>query len=219
MEKLNELELRVLGCLIEKELTTPEYYPLSLSALVSACNQKSNRHPVTAFDQEDVARGLELLREKELARRVQTAGGRVAKYAHNLRERLPVAPAHVAILCELMLRGPQTPGELRNRANRMYAFEGLDDVNAALDELSAGENPRVVKLPRQPGQKEARYAHLLGTEDPFLLAEQESPAEPAVVKIRKDDERLHGLEQEVAKLRGDLDDLKKAFEAFKAEFG
>ena len=161
--KLTLEEVRVLGCLVEKELATPEYYPLSLNALVNACNQKSNREPVMSLADAVVAAALERLRRGGLA--LQAAeGGRVAKFGHNLHGKLHLSDEETAVVCELLLRGPQTSGELRGRASRMRAFPDVAEVEAVLQGLIQREPPLVAKLPRQPGRKEHRYVHLFGGE-------------------------------------------------------
>ena len=159
-QELTEVEVRVLGALVEKETTTPEYYPLSLNALVNACNQKSNREPVTALDEETVRKALRSLTDQVMVRSA-SGDSRVAKYEHRLNELYNFHRHEIAVLCVLMLRGPQTPGELRTRAERMYAFEDLDAVHAALNLLMRREQALVKVLPRQPGTKESRYMHLL----------------------------------------------------------
>ena len=159
-QELTEVEVRVLGALVEKETTTPEYYPLSLNALVNACNQKSNREPVTALDEETVRKALRSLTDRVMVRSA-SGDSRVAKYEHRLNELYNFHRHEIAVLCVLMLRGPQTPGELRTRAERMYAFEDLDAVHAALNLLMRREQALVKVLPRQPGTKESRYMHLL----------------------------------------------------------
>ena len=156
---LNGKEVRVLGCLIEKELATPEYYPLTLNALTNASNQKSNREPVMSLEETEVIRALDSLRNKQLAL-VSAEGGRVPKYRHALMERLRLDPAELALLAELLLRGPQTMGELRARAERMHPFADLADVEEALRELMERTPPLATILPRQPGRKEQRYAHM-----------------------------------------------------------
>src|SRR6266478_7741794 len=158
---LNEMEARVLGSLIEKELTTPAYYPLSLNALVNACNQKSNRDPYMNLDEDAVREALRSLNQKELAGPADNMESRVKKYEHRLQEAFNFTRHEIAILCELLLRGPQTPGELRGRAERMHRFEALQDVQSALQKLMQREPALVKVLPRQPGTKESRYAHLL----------------------------------------------------------
>src|SRR6201997_3958464 len=158
--ELSEIEARVLGALVEKETTTPEYYPLSLNALVNACNQKSNRDPVMTLDEDAVRQALRSLSDQAM---VRSAGGdsRVAKFEHRLNELYNFHRHEIAVLCVLLLRGPQTPGELRTRAERMYAFEDLEAVHSALNHLMRREPPLTKVLPRQPGTKEARYMHLL----------------------------------------------------------
>lgn len=158
---LDDREVRILGCLMEKEMTTPEYYPLSLNALTNACNQKSNRNPVVSFDENTVAEGLDSLKQKGLARETHTAGSRVTKYLHELLSRYDLATPEMAVLCELMLRGPQTLGELRSNAGRMSAFENLSDVQETVRGLTEHVPPLAVKLSREPGRKEPRYMHLL----------------------------------------------------------
>ena len=160
---LNDTELRVLGSLIEKELTTPEYYPLSLNALVNACNQKSNRDPVMNLDEDAVTRALDSLRFKQFAL-LSGAGGRVAKYRHALAEKFRFSPAELTVLCELMLRGAQTVGELRSRGERMHAFADLAEVEGVLQDLMERTPAVVARLPRQPGRKESRYAQLFAGE-------------------------------------------------------
>src|SRR5579862_6971373 len=158
---LNEFEARVLGALIEKEITTPDYYPISLNALVNACNQKSNREPLMTLDEHSVREALRSLNQKELAGPADTFDSRVAKYEHRLQEAFNFTRSETAILCELLLRGPQTPGELRSRAERMHHFDDLSQVQSALHLLMKREPPLAAVLPRQPGTKEARYVHLL----------------------------------------------------------
>src|SRR5713101_815179 len=158
---LNEVETRVLGSLIEKDVTTPDYYPLSLNALVNACNQKNNRDPVMALDEGAVRDALGLLQNKRLAGPASGADSRITKYEHRSQEVFNFDRREIAILCVLLLRGPQTPGELRGRTERMYHFEDLSTVQSSLHHLMNREPPLVMVLPRQPGTKEARYVHLL----------------------------------------------------------
>jgi uncharacterized protein len=159
--KLNEIEVRVLGCLIEKQLTTPEYYPLTLNALVAACNQKSNRDPVVSYDEAAVSAAIEELRELNLVYLYYGSSSRAVKHKHMLPSVLELNEAETAVMCELMLRGPQTAGELRGRTERLHAFEGIGQVQETLDGLAGRDEPLVLKLERQPGQKEGRFAHLL----------------------------------------------------------
>jgi len=206
---LDPMALRVLGALLEKQMSTPEYYPLTLSALVNACNQSSNRDPVMRLDESTVLEALELLREEQLAWEVRGAGSRTTKYEHRLRERFELTEQESAVLCELMLRGPQTPGELRSRTQRLYAFQDLSEVEAALDCLASGSEPLASKLPRQPGSREACFAQLLGgSEDP--RATQPLGELPGL-------EAPPSLRQEVAALRAELASLRADFEAFRRQ--
>src|SRR5580704_10444208 len=215
---LTEVEARVLGALVEKEITTPEYYPLSLNALVNACNQKSNRDPVMDLDESAVRTALRTLDDKTLARSAAT-DGRVAKYEHQLQEAFNFTRPEIAILCELLLRGPQTPGELRGRASRLYEFEDLSVVHSTLEKLMRRELPLVKLLARQPGTKEARYAQLLSG-DP---QEGSAPSTTSVkteqsVTAAAGDERIAGLEEEVAALRGEISELKRQWGEFRKQF-
>ena len=205
---LDAEELRVLGSLLEKEITTPEYYPLSLNALLNACNQKSNRDPAVQFDEETVERALYLLREKGLALNITGAGSRVVKYGHRLSEKLNLGRRELALLCELMLRGPQTLGELRTRADRMHHFDDTTEVESVLDHMPE----LVTRLPRRPGEKEARHAHLLSGEPEISAPLPEHAAAPP----RAD--RITELEAEVAQLRQEMDDLKQQFAGFRKQF-
>ncbi len=214
---LNDLEVRVLGCLIEKELATPEYYPLTLNALTNACNQRSNREPVLSLEETDVVRSLDSLRFKQLAL-TSAEGGRAAKYRHILAEKLRLSPAELALLAELLLRGPQTLSELRSRAERMHPFPDLGAVEAVLDELMARTPPLVARLPRQPGRKEQRLAHLLSGE-PVVAADERPPVpEAARLTVMAENERIAKLEEEVASLRGEVASLRRLVEEFKAQF-
>jgi hypothetical protein len=204
---LHPIEARVLGCLLEKEITTPEYYPLSVNALLAACNQKSNRDPVVQFEEDTVEQALISLRDKGLLLSVSGAGSRVPKYGHRISERLNLGRRELAILCELMLRGPQTTGELRNRCERMHPFDDLSEVESVIDRMPE----LVVKLPRRTGEKEARFAHLL-CGPPAVTEEQ--PEEPAPARL----DRIGGLETEIARLRSELEDLKQQFAGFRKQF-
>ena len=204
MELLDPTEVRVLGALMEKEATTPEYYPLSLNALVNACNQKTNREPVTDYDDDTVADALASLREKHLALTL-TGGSRVNKYQQRMSETLNLGRRESAVLCVLFLRGPQTLGEIKDRSERMFSFADLAETEAVLEKLGA----LVKKLPRLPGQKEARYVHLLsGEPDLEAMAEPSSAAPPT---------RVAQLEQDLRDLRSEFDDLKRRFEALEAQ--
>jgi uncharacterized protein YceH (UPF0502 family) len=206
---LDANEVRVLGALIEKEITTPEYYPLSLNALVNACNQKSSRDPIMQLDEIAVERALARLEDLELVRRVHDS--RVPKFEHQARSRIDLRRPEIAVLCLLMLRGPQTPGELRNRSDRLYTFDDLAAVQSTLERLSRQpaeedsaqrkeQGPLVVLLPRQPGEKEARYAHTLAGTPEVTRREAVPASAPG-----ESTSRLTQLEEEVATLRSQLD--------------
>lgn len=216
---LSDIEVRVLGALIEKETTTPEYYPLSLNALLNACNQKSNREPAMTLDENAARQALRSLTGQAL---VRSAGGdsRVAKYEHRLSELYNFHRHEIAVLCVLLLRGPQTPGELRTRAERLYAFEGLDAVHAALNLLMRREPALVKVLPRQPGTKESRYMHLFSGEDaPVLTAHAESPsAHLQHSQASGDGDRFTELEAEITSLRRELETLREQFASFQKQF-
>jgi len=205
----------VLGCLVEKEITTPEYYPLSLNALIHACNQKSNRDPLMNLEEEAVRGALRGLGEQALARSA-SGDSRVAKYEHRLADTFNFTRPETAVLCELLLRGPQTPGELRSRAERMHPFEDLSVVQSTLKRLMEREPPLVKLLPRQAGNKEARYAHLLSGEVEVREAPplEERPVSGGVAESA----RTRGLESEVAGLREELADLKRQFAEFRKQF-
>jgi uncharacterized protein YceH (UPF0502 family) len=215
MEKLSSEEARVLGSLLEKEMTTPEYYPLSVNALMNACNQKSSRDPVVSYDEAAVQRALDSLMAKGMARLATGADSRVRKYRHNITDKLMLREQDRAVLCVLLLRGPQTLGELRTRTERMHPFKELGEVEATLNELAASEMmAMVVKLPRQAGSKEGRYAQLF-TEVPVQLETSEpqpplsvSPAE----RIHQLEEEIQGLKDEFAQLRQQFMDFRKLFE-------
>jgi uncharacterized protein len=205
---LHPVEARVLGALLEKEITTPEYYPLSLNALVNACNQKSNRDPVVNFDQATVEQALPLLREKGLLLTTTGAGSRVPKYGHRIAEKLNLGRRELAVLCELILRGPQTLGELRTRAERMHPFDDLSEVLSVIE-----RQPELfVKLPRRAGEKEARYAHLLSG-PPASVTEEEFEA-----PVQGRGDRVGALEAEVAQIRAELEDLKQQLAGFRRQF-
>jgi len=214
---LNAVEVRVLGSLIEKEITTPEYYPLTLNALTNACNQTSNRDPVVSFDDKTVARALDSLREKKLAWMV-TGVGRVPKYEHRFAEAFQLAAQEIAVLCVLMLRGPQTVGEIRGRSGRLYEFKELEEVDLTIQALMAAQTPLVVRLPRQPGTKESRYAHLLAGEVNVEERQTSARLEPATLEVRQENERVASLEAEIARVRDELTDLKRQFLDFKKQF-
>jgi uncharacterized protein len=206
MELLDTAEVRVLGALIEKEATTPEHYPLSLNALVNACNQKSNRHPVVDYDEDTVSDAIDRLREKRLAV-VLVGSGRVTKYSQRVSETLNLGRRELAVLCTLLLRGGQTLGEIKDRSERMFAFADLDETARALEKLAEWpEGALVRKLARQPGQKEARYAHLLAGE-PAIEADAEAPVAAQPSRVAQLEDEVRELRAEVSELRKRLDDL------------
>jgi uncharacterized protein len=211
---LTEVEARVLGALIEKDIATPDYYPLSLNALVNACNQKNNRDPVMTLDADAVQQALATLQEKRLAGPASGADSRVAKYEHRLQEVFNFDRREVAIVCVLLLRGAQTPGEVRGRTDRMYRFEALDDVVSTLDRLAQRDPPLARVLPRQPGTKESRYMHLFSGEpaEATLAGAAATAPSPAAA------DRLTRLEDEVAQLRNDLTEMREQLDAFRKQF-
>jgi len=213
---LNEVECRVLGSLVEKEITTPGYYPLSLNALVNACNQKSNRDPAMNLDEASVRRALHSLDEQSLIRSVSATDSRVTKYEHRLQEAYNFYRHEIAILCVLLLRGPQTPGELRTRAERMHPFDDLSAVQSSLQHLMKREPPLAKLLARQQGTKEARYAHFLSGDVEVLEAKSQAEATPDGVGV--DGERITNLEQKVATLQKEIADLKQQFALFRKQF-
>ena len=214
LEKLSEIEVRIIGALIEKELTTPEYYPLTLNALVAACNQKTNREPVVSYTETEVQKSLDELREKNLAYVFYGSTSRVPKYKHILDKVYELERSEVSIMCVLLLRGAQTLGELRGRTDRLYDFSGLGEVQETLDNLMRRDEPLVVKLERQPGQKEVRYAHLLSGEIDqsayaVSVATSHKPAE---------NERVTVLETELENLKSEFDSFRHEFDEFKKQF-
>jgi uncharacterized protein YceH (UPF0502 family) len=212
---LTDVETRVLGSLVEKETTTPDYYPLSLNALLNACNQKSNRHPVMNLDENAVRDALLTLNEKGLAGAAGGADSRVTKYEHRLQEVFNFSRPEIAVLCVLLLRGAQTPGELRGRTERLHRFNELDEVHSALQHLMKRQPPLVKVLPRQPGTKEARYAHLLSG-DVEVWEPEAAPA--AAAGSSADSERLARLEDQVAALQQEISDLKEQLADFRKQF-
>ena len=216
---LTEIETRVLGSLIEKDITTPDYYPLSLNALVNACNQKNNRDPVMTLDENAVRDALSTLQEKRMAGPASGADSRVAKFEHRLQEVFNFDRREIAIVCVLLLRGPQTPGELRGRTDRMYHFDALEDVVSTLDRLAQREPPLVAVLPRQPGTKESRYMHLFSGEAPTEVirgASAVSTGTPASGDSLAD--RIETLEQDVSCLRAELAEVQQQLAAFRKQF-
>ena len=213
---LSEIEVRVLGSLIEKDITTPDYYPLSLNALVNACNQKNNREPVMALNEDRVRQALSTLQEKRMAGPAGGADSRVTKYEHRLQEVFNFDRRETAVICVLLLRGPQTPGELRGRTDRVYRFDALDDVQATLHKLMDRQPPLVRVLPRQPGTKESRYVHqFAGDTFPPLTPET---ANSRVRTESSDEQRIANLEAEVAALKRDFQELKRQVSEFTEQF-
>ncbi len=212
---LSDVEARVLGALVEKDITTPDYYPLSLNALVNACNQKNNRDPVMNLEEGAVRDALNGLHDDGLAGPASGADSRVTKYEHRLQETFNFTRGETAALCALLLRGPQTPGELRSRTERMHHFEDLDAVQFSLQKLMQREPPLVAVLPRQPGTKEARYAHLLSGE--IDVAELQSQS-PSPVSKSAEGERISRLEEAIATLQNEVGELKRQFAEFRKQF-
>ena len=211
--ELDPREVRVLGCLIEKALSTPDYYPMTLNALTTACNQKTNRDPVVDYDTSDVAEAIDSLQRKRLVGNASSAHDRTAKYRHALAEAMHLDEPQLAVLSSLMVRGPETVGELRGRTTRLHEFDSLEEVEGVLDRLAQREPPLVKQLPRRPGQKEARYAHLFSGE-PDADAAPHDPHSPRAEM----EERINALEQQVEDLRARLDDYAEAFKTFRSQF-
>jgi len=220
---LTPVEARVLGSLIEKETTTPEYYPLSLNALANACNQKSNREPAMQLKEDEIREALNHLESQSLVRSI--AESRATKFAHRLQDAFNFYRPEVAIVCELLLRGPQTPGELRTRASRMHPFEDLESVHSALQRLSKREPPLVTVLPRLPGTKEARYAHLMGDTSPLAASPDKPAGEVGTSQVERassvgshNSTEVAALRGEIAELRDEIGNLKQQFAAFRKQF-
>ncbi len=217
--KLSTVEARILGTLIEKQMTTPDYYPLTLNALVNACNQKSNRNPVMSLDENTIIPGLDSLRAQHLVWQVKTQGSRTVKFEHNMKDVFDFSASELAVICLLLLRGPQTSGEIRSRTTRLCEFHGLAAVEHTLEKLAAHEKgPFVVKLPRSPGQKESRYAHLFSD---VPQTEPDAPADPisqAPTAQTVDHDRIAILEEQVANLTDTLEALKSEFDNFRKQF-
>ncbi len=212
---LNEIETRVLGALMEKEITTPDYYPLSLNSLVNACNQKNNRDPVMNLDESSVREALDSLQSKRLAGPASGADSRVTKYEHRSAEVFNFTRGEAAVICVLLLRGPRTPGELRGRTERMHRFDGLDEVHSTLQRLMQREPSLVKMLSRQPGTKESRYVHLLSGDVADELPER-VPDSSGTIADRGDG--FASLREDVAALRNEVAELKAEFEDFKKRF-
>lgn len=211
---LNDIEIRILGCLIEKELTTPEYYPLTLNSLVNACNQKSNRNPIVSYDESIVTQGIEGLERKNLVRKTFLSGSRVTKYIHTLLDRFDLSREELAIFCELMVRGPQTIGEIRLHTERMFIFKKLEEVENTLIKLIQHDPPLIIKLPREIGRKECRYTHTFSGDikiNSNIHQEISSPQNQGINKIAQ-------LEKEIEELKKEIIDLKQAFFEFKSQF-
>ena len=211
---LTDHEVRLLGCLIEKEMATPDYYPLTLNALLNACNQKSNRNPVVSFDEEVVLYALNGLKERGMIR--QSNISRVPKYEHIFAHELKLVAREKAVICILMLRGPQTLGEIRSRTERLYSFKDLDEVQETLFTLE--ETKLVKKLPRQPGRKESRYAHLLSGEPDEVLAKDVNRRETDTIIVRKENSSSGDMQEQIDLLRRELQDLRLEFKTFKSQF-
>lgn len=215
LDPLSATEARIVGSLVEKQLTTPEYYPLTLNALTAACNQKSNRDPVMSLSETEIMTAIDSLRDKNLVYLYYGTGSRTVKYKHMLPSVYDLDDAGVAIVAVLLLRGPQTIGELRERTGRLHEFGGLNEVQESLDELTRRDEPIVVKLERQPGQKEARYAHLLSGE----VAQEAIAASPRpVASAGESNERIEKLESEVETLRNELAEFRATFDEFRKQF-
>ena len=216
---LNEYELRALGALVEKHIATPDYYPMTLNALVNACNQKNHRDPVVSYDETIVAKALDSLREKNLAYVFHGSEARAPKYGHLFPKAFDLSEAEIPLMCVLILRGPQTSGELRSRAQHLRKFESLAEVETLLQGLSLRDEPLIVRLPRQPGSRESRFAHLLG--GPVEMEQREAPPHqaPSVQQTQAENDRIANLEEEVASLRQELSELKQQFAEFKRELG
>lgn len=217
---LSPIEARVLGCLIEKEIATPDYYPLTLNALVAACNQKSNRAPTMGLTDRDVVQALDTMRyDHKLAMQVTSTASRVPKYRHNLQSHWDFSIEERAIVCELLLRGPQTVGELRTHASRLHAFADTGAVEAALVGLTEWESgPLTVKLPREPGRREPRWAHLLCGDIETDALQPEMPREPVRATLQAENDRIAALEERVSQLQQSLDAMSQEFAAFRKQF-
>ena len=209
--ELSDREVRVLGCLIEKELSTPDYYPMTINALRTACNQKTNRDPVVDYSETEIVEALDGLRRKRLVGNASSSHSRAAKFRHALAELMGLKRPQLAIVASVLLRGPQTSGEIRARTNRMHEFESLDAVDAALNELQEHEPPLVALVPRRPGQKEDRWVHLFSGEP------ADSPG-PVPLATGGSDDRIEALEQEIDILKASLQELTERFETFRRQF-
>ena len=215
----NPVEARVIASLVEKQITTPNNYPLTLAAQTTACNQKSNRYPVTDLTEEEVVRALFNLRTLNIAWEKAPAGSRVMKYSHDISQRFDFTDPQLAVMTELMLRGPQTPGELRTRCERMHP---LGDINQATEVVQSlvdyPESPLAMKLPREPGRRDSRYAHLLCGEPEISDEPVDIAPNAAVVAVRAENERIAELEQTVQELQTNFAELTRQFAEFKKQF-
>jgi len=214
MSTIDQTEARILGSLVEKQLTTPEYYPLTLNALTAACNQKSNRDPVMALGESDILAAIDSLRDKNLVYLYYGSTSRTVKYKHMMQQVYELEAPSLAVVTLLLLRGPQTAGELRGRSDRLHEFSSIAEVQQALDELAARPEPVVIKLARQPGQKEPRYAHLLSgpVDEAAIAAEMQAPAQTS------SGSRIDELQLQIAELSRGLDELREEFARFKKQF-
>lgn len=212
--QLNKVEARVLGALVEKDITTPDYYPLSLNALVNACNQKNNRDPVMNLDEDAVRQALDTLHGKRLAGAMSGADSRVTKYEHRLQEEFNFRRDETAVICVLLLRGAQTPGELRGRTERMHRFNDLDEVQSTLQRLMQRDPPLVAMLARQPGTKESRFMHLFSGD----VESWQPPPDASTSSVSSDGERIERLESAVGELQKEISDLKQEFSKFRQQF-
>ena len=212
--KLTVAEGRVLGALIEKEVTTPDYYPLTINALINACNQRSNREPVMDLEEDDARQALHGLEDRQLAGRARHADGRVTKYEHWLGEAFNFSRAETALICVLLLRGPQTPGELRSRTERLHQFAEISDVIGGLQKLMEREPSLVALLPRQPGARESRYAHLLsGSVESIEMSAIQAPATQGAATTSAQDDRLAHLESTVIELQREIAALREKIDS------
>lgn len=214
MSTIDQTEARILGSLVEKQLTTPEYYPLTLNALTAACNQKSNRDPVMSLGESDILSAIDSLRDKNLVYLYYGSTSRTVKYKHMMQQVYELEAPSLAVVTLLLLRGPQTAGELRGRSDRLHEFSSIAEVQEALDELAARPEPVVIKLARQPGQKEPRYAHLLSgpVDEAAIAADMQAPAQTS------SGSRIDALQLQIAELSRGLDELREEFARFKKQF-
>jgi uncharacterized protein len=215
---LTPVETRILGCLLEKEKITPESYPLSLNSLLAACNQSTNRDPIVAYDEKTVETGLDSLRAKKLATMTLGAGSRVPKYRHNLLDHFVLDDRQTALLCVLLLRGPQTPGELRTRAERLQFFDNLEQVESFLADLARGEDPLVRVLPPGPGQKERRYVQLISGEPVLPVLSEDAIPSSGSTKENRERPRIEALQEDLSNLRKELQELREEFTSFRKQF-